>query len=258
MQKPDIQELTDFLITYARTMLSSGTYTARVSKCASRIAKSYGYELNFNFFFHHFTLNIVDSASRANSRTYVVPNISAHLNFKLILDLSALSWAIYDGKFELNRAKDLFNQICAQKKYPFIFNLFLVSIGNAAFCRLFEGDLGSVCVIFFSTFFGLILRQILGIFKIDLRVQYIICAFFSSFFVYIGISAGFVREVDIAFGSSILYLIPGVFFINSIIDILKDHILMGLSRAISVLLLVSCIAIGLYMTLGISNLELLK
>ncbi|HEF1667460.1 TPA: threonine/serine exporter, partial [Campylobacter coli] len=31
MQKPDIQSLTNFLIDYTKTLLSAGTYTARVA-----------------------------------------------------------------------------------------------------------------------------------------------------------------------------------------------------------------------------------
>lgn len=91
MQKPDIQRLTDFLIKYTKTLLSAGTYTARVAKCVSRIAKVYGYEININFFFHYMTLNVVDKQDNSIQRTYIIPNHHAYVNFRLIFDLSALS-----------------------------------------------------------------------------------------------------------------------------------------------------------------------
>ncbi len=247
MQKPDIQSLTNFLIDYTKTLLSAGTYTARVAKCVGRIAQVYGYEININFFFHHITLNIVDIEDNSIQRTYVIPNHHAHINFKLIFELSALSWAIYDHKYELEKAKSAFNAISIQKKHSYVLNLLFVSIANSGFCRLFGGDFGAGVLVFFATFLGLLLR-----------IQYILCSFVSSWFVFLGLDMGYTNTSDAALGSSILYLIPGVFFINSIIDILKDHILMGLSRIISVAILICCIALGIYMTLSISKFGILQ
>ncbi|AHK74878.1 threonine/serine exporter ThrE family protein [Campylobacter coli] len=258
MQKPDIQSLTNFLIDYTKTLLSAGTYTARVAKCVGRIAQVYGYEININFFFHHITLNIVDIEDNSIQRTYVIPNHHAHINFKLIFELSALSWAIYDHKYELEKAKLAFNTISIQKKHSYILNLLFVSMANSGFCRLFGGDFGAGVLVFFATFLGLLLRFALTKIKIDLRIQYILCSFVSSWFVFLGLDMGYTNTSDAALGSSILYLIPGVFFINSIIDILKDHILMGLSRIISVAILICCIALGIYMTLSISKFGILQ
>jgi len=258
MQKPSIQNISDFLIDYAGAMLSSGTYTARISKCVGRIGAIYGYDININFFFHHFSLNIVDKEDNSIYRTYIIPNQHIYLNFKLILDLSALSWAIYDKKYDLELSKKLFKKFTNQKKYSYFNNLILVSLANACFCRLFGGDFMGGVFVFLGTSVGLTLRYFLNKFKIDTRIQCAICAFVSSWIVYLGISMNYILKADIALGSSILYLIPGVFFINSIIDILKDHILMGLSRIISVVILVCCIAVGIYITLSIGDFRLLQ
>ena len=258
VQKPDIQKLTDFLIIYTKTFLASGTYTARVAKCVGRIAEVYGYEININFFLHHITLNVIDMDDNSIQRTYVIPNRHAYVNFRVIFELSALSWAIYDHKYSIDKAQTVFEQIIQQKKHSYVLNLLLISIANSAFCRLFGGDFGAGNLVFFATFLGLILRFVLTKVKIDLRIQYTICSFISSWFVSFGLDQGYTNTSDVALASSILYLIPGVFFINSVIDILKNYILMGLSRIISVGILVSCIALGIYITLSISNFGVLR
>jgi uncharacterized membrane protein YjjP (DUF1212 family) len=51
--------------------------------------------------------------------------------------------------------------------------------------------------------------------------------------------------------TSPLFLVPGVPLINGVIDIMEGHILIGISRLISALLLIVCIAIGLSATLMI-------
>ncbi|EAI7262793.1 threonine/serine exporter [Campylobacter lari] len=258
MQKPSIQNLTDFLIEYISVFLSAGTYTARVAKCVGRIANAYGYEINMNFFFHHTTLNIFDKSDNSIQRTYIIPNKHNHINFKLILALSALSWQIHDHKYNLEEAKFSLLKLKQSTKNPFLANLFLVSAANSAFCKLFGGDFYGCLFVFLATLVGFSLRVLLTRIKIDLRIQYIICSFLSSFIVFFGVDLKLVQEANVALGSSILYLIPGVYFINSVIDILKDHILMGLSRIISVAILVCCIAIGIYTTLSISDFGILR
>ncbi|AJC88011.1 threonine/serine ThrE exporter family protein [Campylobacter insulaenigrae] len=258
MYKPNIQELTDFLISYITIFLSAGTYTARVAKCVSRIADAYNYEINMNFFFHHTAINIYDRENNSIQRTFIVPNEHKHINFTLILELSALSWKIYDNKYNLSQAKILFYKITQVKKGSVFLNIFLVSSANSAFCKLFGGDIYGCGFVFIATLVGLNLRFILTKIKIDLRFQYIICSFVSSLIVFLGVDLNLIKESNVALGSSILYLIPGVYFINSIIDILKNHILMGFSRIISVAILICCIAIGIYTTLSINNFGILQ
>ena len=62
---------------------------------------------------------------------------------------------------------------------------------------------------------------------------------------------------DMALGTSVLYLIPGVPLINAIMDIIDGHVLAGTSRFINACLLIICIAIGLSMTLLITGISTL-
>ena len=57
--------------------------------------------------------------------------------------------------------------------------------------------------------------------------------------------------------TSVLFLIPGVPLINSILDILEGHVLVGLSRTINATILIICIALGLSMTLLILGKDIL-
>ncbi len=259
MAKPEIQEFSNFIVDYVSTMVGIGTYSSRVNRCARRIAQSFGYELNLNFSFNHTLINIVDPDDYAISRTYVVDNKYSVVDFHLISNLSGLSWAIYDHINDLRVAKRCFAKLIAQKKHPFYAYIALQSIANASFSKLFGGDLGTVLVVFVAGLIGTSIKTLLTrYFKLDIRLIYILCAFISSYLAFIGIKLGFTQTPDVALASSILYLTPGVFFINSVIDILKNYIQMGISRATSVIILISCIAIGLYITLTISDFRLLR
>ena len=257
-QKPEIQALSNFIVDFVSTMVSIGTYSSRVSRCAERIAQSFGYELSLNFSFNHTLINIVDPQNYASSRTYIVKNKYAVVNFQLISALSALSWAIYDHIHDLRVAIRAFERLRKLTPNPAHKVIILQAIANASFARLFGGDLGTMFLVFLAGFVGAGLRTLLTRLNLDIRLIYIICAFLSSYIAVIGAHFELTQTPAEAIASSILYLTPGVFFINSVIDILKNYIQMGLSRVTSVIILISCVAIGLYITLTISDFRLLQ
>lgn len=258
MQRPNIDDVAKFLLQYASNMLSVGTYTARVDRCVGRIAKAYGYDVSLSAFTKHFSISIVDISDSSNFRTYVKTMPNSFISFRLISDLSALSWQIYDEKFELEKAKAYFDIIMRFTHNEAKKTLLFISIANAAFCRLFGGDMGGMASVFVATFVGFFIRITLTKFNINLKLQYILVSFVSSFIAYLGILFGFSLTPDITIGSSVLYLIPGVRLINSIFDILNENVLVGISRGISTGLLIFCIAIGVYITISISNIGILN
>ena len=256
--RPQIQELTDFLSEYTAKMLSIGTYTARIERCVRRIADAYDYEASLMIFVRHFIISVMDPADNSIRRTYVKTGAAAQISFDLISELSALSWEIYDEKIPLARARAAFAEILASQKKSFAKTLVLLSVANAAFCELFGGDGGAMALVFAATAFGICARYLLSKLKINLKIQYIAVSFVVSFIVSLGARYGLSATPDIAVGSSILFLIPGVWLINSVFDILNENMLVGISRGLNTGLLIICIAIGLFLTLSISNLGLVN
>ena len=256
--RPQIQEFTNFLSEYAAKMLSIGTYTARIERCVCRIAGAYGYEASLMIFVRHFIISVMDPADNSIRRTYVKTGAAARISFDLISELSALSWEIYDEKIPLARAKAAFAEILASQKKSFAKTLVLLSVANAAFCELFGGDGGAMALVFAATAFGICARYLLSKLKINLKIQYIAVSFAVSFIVSLSARYGLSATPDVAVGSSILFLIPGVWLINSVFDILNENMLVGISRGLNTGLLIICIAIGLFLTLSISNLGLVN
>ena len=256
--RPQIQELTNFLSEYTAKMLSIGTYTARIERCVRRIADAYDYEASLMIFVRHFIISVMDPADNSIRRTYVKTGAAAQISFDLISELSALSWEIYDEKIPLARARASFAEILASQKKSFAKTLVLLSVANAAFCELFGGDGGAMALVFAATAFGICARYLLSRLKINLKIQYIAVSFAVSFIVSLGARYGLSATPDIAVGSSILFLIPGVWLINSVFDILNENMLVGISRGLNTGLLIICIAIGLFLTLSISNLGLVN
>lgn len=256
-KKANIQELAEFIMDYTLTMLSIGSYTSRVEKCAKRIGEAFGYEVYITILSRSINISVLAHDDYTKSKTFVRGYSDNTIDFNKIALLSALSWHAYDDKITFKKLKENYDKIMQKSKYSFISTLFLSSFAFAAFCRLFGGDFGAMCVLFVSTFVGVLARHYLNKIKMDFRIIVVLCAFISSMIAYIG--GGILKLTntpDVAIGTSVLFLIPGIYLINGVIDILDGHSLNGMSRIIRVIILISCIAIGLYITLSFSDIRM--
>lgn len=264
MKQLNIDELALFISSYLQALQACGAYVSRVQKCTTRIANAYGYDININFFFNNTALMLASKSNPHVKETLVLSNPPVNINLACLRELSALSWDIHDSLPELSVCYENLKEAKERTNTPQpLFVLFLIiGISFGALCRLFGGDFISMALVFGATSTGAFLRYILSLKSIDLRLQYIFLSFYSSAFVaFIG---GFIGEffgdfsLHIALATSTLYMIPGVFFINSIIDILDNHILVGFSRIVNIIILITCMALGMYLTLFIFDVGGLK
>ncbi|WP_082942698.1 MULTISPECIES: threonine/serine ThrE exporter family protein [unclassified Helicobacter] len=256
--KPSIEEVCDFLCAYSSALLKSGAYTSRIIKCTERIAQSFGYDAHLSVFLKYITINITDKQNYNNRRTQAIKNTYIAMNLALISNLSALSWQIYDDRLSLEEARAHYQYICAQRALPLLLGAFLIALGNATFCKLFDGDFGALLCIFMGSFVGFWVRQAFVRIRLDNRAQLLFTAFIVSFVAYIGVWLGLSRTPDVAIGGSILYLIPGALIINAFVDIIHENTLMGISRMINMMVLMICLAAGVYLTLAITKMSILN
>jgi uncharacterized membrane protein YjjP (DUF1212 family) len=167
------------------------------------------------------------------------------INFNLNARLSRLSWKVSDKKLDLPTAIKLFDRIKETRPTGKWETLFLTSLANASFCRLFGGDLAAMIIVFLSTVAGFRLKQIMLEDKRDVRLTFLCASFFSA-----SISAGgsifdIGTTPEIALGTSVLYLIPGVPYINAVSDMLDGHYLCSFSRFADAVVLTACLSAGL-------------
>lgn len=253
----DIQELSNFLLDFATTLMAVGSHTSRVVRNVTRIADSFDYGVDMTVFQRNITMTIKHRDDYSIRRTYVRRIPAAALNFRTISDLSSLSWDAYDNHLELAEIQKQYSRIITRPPMSRWLVLVLVAFANAAFCRLFGGDLMAMGLVWLATLVGFFVRQELMKRHVNHMVVFVVCAFIASLIAGLGFRYHWGTTEDIALGTSVLFLIPGVPLINSIIDILEGHVLVGWSRAINAFILIICIALGLSMTLLILGKEVI-
>lgn len=253
----DIQELSNFLLDFATTLMAVGSHTSRVVRNVARIADTFGYGVDMTVFQRNITMTIKHRDDYSIRRTYVRRIPASALNFRTISDLSSLSWDTYDYRLELPEIQKRYSRIITRPPLSRWLVLVLVAFANAAFCRLFGGDVMAMGLVWTATLTGFFVRQELMRRHVNHMVVFVVCSFIASLVAGLGFRYQLGDTEDIALGTSVLFLIPGVPLINSIIDILEGHVLVGWSRAINAFILIICIALGLSMTLLILGKEVI-
>lgn len=248
----ELKSIGEFIAEYATHLLGSGVHTSRVVRNSKRIGESLGVEVRMISFQKTVTITVNDGAT---IHTEVVDIPALPISFELNSELSQLSWEAYDKQLPLNILKQKYEAIIAKPKIDRIVVLILVGLANASFCWLFGGDWCAVAIVFSATMIGFNVKQYMTRKGINHLLVFMFSAFIAS--LYASSALIFNSTAEIAIATSVLFLIPGVPLINGVLDIVEGYILVGFSRLVNALLLVTCIAIGLSLTLLIVKNSLL-
>lgn len=244
----ELKSVSQFLSEYATCLMASGVHTSRIVRNTARIAESFGFEAHMTLF--HKTI-IMTLRNKENTHVYSIVNTAkaGGVNFAINSDLSALSWDAYDKHLSLDTLWERFRAITGKPRINPWRVWILVGLANASFCHLFNGDWIAVAAVLVATLVGFRIKQLLGDRHVNHYFTFSISAFVASLIASITLWQQWGDTPDIAIGTSVLYLIPGVPLINGVIDIIEGHVLAGTARLINALLLIICIAFGMGVTL---------
>lgn len=121
----------------------------------------------------------------------------------------------------------------------------LVGAANASFCRLFGGDAVAMAVVFVATLAGFVLKQMMAERHADARITVVVCSFVSAVLAAADGLFGLGSTPAIAIGASVLYLVPGIPFINSFSDMIDGHYICAFGRMMQAIVITCCLSVGL-------------
>ena len=243
-QTSTVQQVCIFLSEYASWLLGCGATCIRIEKNIQRMSEAFGVESDMAIMPSHIHLSVWNeehSISYSTVRRIHKSGISFNINTQL----SKLSWDIADRKITFNEAKEAFKEITSTKPENKWAVLILASLANMSFCRLFNGDPTSMLIVFLATLIGYRLKQVLLEWKVDVRVVFMSSAFVSSVIAAGAYLFGLGNTPEVAIGTSVLYLIPGIPYINSVSDMIDRHYICSFSRFIDAVILTASLSVGL-------------
>lgn len=242
MRTPDVARVSAFLGEYCASLLGCGATCVRMEKNVSRIAAAWHVEVDMSIMPRHIHLSVRDMRHDECLTSVVATSVSP-ISYELNTSLSRLSWEIADGDVDYTLALERMRE--ARKETVSRIMLPLASCANAAFCRLFGGDLMAMAVVFLATLAGLWLKGRLACMKVDARVIWFVCAFVSAVLGSTGLLFPLSRTPETALATSVLYLVPGIPFLNSFSDMLYRHYICAFSRFADAVVMTCCLSGGL-------------
>lgn len=237
-------EMCAFLARYCSHLFASGSTCIRLEKNVSRIANAYEMTVEMSILPHHIHLTVRDCDYHEMVTTVTTIN-DGPISFDINTRLSVLSWDIADRKMSFMEAVREFDRIISCKVTRVFPLPLVVSLANAAFCRLFGGDPIAMAVVFVATFFGFLLKQFLLKRHYDSRVVVLVCSFVSALIASADGLLGLSGTPSVSIGTSVLYLVPGIPYINSFCDFIDSHYICAFGRLMNALMITACLSFGL-------------
>ena len=233
-----------FLSEYAAWLLGCGATCIRIEKNVRRMAERWEMVSEMTILPSHIHITVWNH-DRSHSYSNIVRLHHAGISFDINTRLSKLSWAVADQKAGFTEAQKEFAAIVRTRPANPWMVWVLASLANMSFCRLFGGDFAAMAIVLIGTLAGYRLKQIMLEDGMDTRFVFFCCAFFSSVIGAAGYVFHWSGTPEIALGTSVLYLIPGIPYINSVSDLLDGHYISSFSRFMNALVLTACLSAGL-------------
>ncbi|MDE6395871.1 MAG: threonine/serine exporter family protein [Muribaculaceae bacterium] len=246
-----------FLGRYAAYMLGCGATCIRINKNIRRIAATIGMDAHIITLPHNIIVNLSDG-SDDHSYHYSCAIAKVPISYYINTELSKLSWAMADGKVTFAEAENQMEIIVAHPRMSVWKVLVLVAVANASFCRLFGGDIAAMLIVALATAIGYSVKNLLFKAHTDDKIVWFASATAAALVAAI-LSFGqmLTSTPDIALATSVLFLIPGIPFIDSISDMIDGHYLCAFSRFMNATILTACIAAGLMIGFLLLNIKVL-
>lgn len=244
-----------FLATYSAYLWGYGATCIRITKNVNRMADYLGYRVDITILPKHVAVALTDITTGEYAH-YTCAIKILPVSYLANTRMSKLSWDVAEGKVSVSDAEILLCKISRTPNMSVWAVMCLVVFANAAFFRLFGGDVVAMVIVGFATLLGYSIKNICLKHKTDVRAMVLLASFVSAVVGSGGYVFGITATPEIALGTSVLYLIPGIPYINSVSDMIDGHYLCFFSRTMQAIVLTGCIAAGLTLAFMIMNIKI--
>lgn len=244
----ELGKIADVLLETGALLMGAGANTGRIRVTVNRIAHSLGYQVELLITHRALMVSVIDD--EGETFTSKLKRTPPHgVNFKVLSGISRMSWRVQDEDWELDRINEELNRLKSLPHYPRWLILLLVSLAGASFCRLFGGGGIEMLVTFIATFSGLFVRQEAVKKNFNLFICVLMAAAVASLIAGAAVKLGIGKAPELAFATSVLFLVPGVPLINSFTDLIDGNVSTGIVRGVNGFMIAFCIALGMMLAM---------
>jgi uncharacterized membrane protein YjjP (DUF1212 family) len=251
-----ICHFTNIVLEISTLLLESGAHCERINRNIQRMAANTPYKVEMLLSFTAVSISVFDKNNPRNiiSANRRVKHHGAH--FGILTETSLLTWQLFDRKITFAGLAENIEILRNATKHPVWLVRFFIGIACGCLCLLSGGGWIDGVYAFVASFAGLIVRQEMVKHGFNLMVSITCSAFVTTIISGMDILLGFGSFPASSVATAVLFLIPGVPLINSIIDLIEGYIPTGLARGAFGGFILLCIAVGMFlgmMLIGINK-----
>lgn len=256
LEREALRDVIDLALWAGQLLLQHGAESARVEESVHRL----GTALGADWIDVLVSPNVI--AITANSgeefRTKIRRVITLGVNMRIIDEVNDISRRVTEEKMDRFDVRQQFKRIDSlPPQYSRWQIVIMVGLACGSFSRLFGGDWPVFIVTFAAASVAMTVRQILTRRYFNGLMIVVITAFIAGVIASIATVLHLSPKPEIALASSVLLLVPGVQLINAAEDLIKGHVVTGITRGIMGGLISLGIALGLALAIqlmGVPNL----
>ena len=244
------REITRLCIQTALLLLQHGVESTVVVQMASRL----GVALGVDSVECALTPNAVILSTLYNNHciTTTRKNTDKGINMQVVTEVQRIVIAAEHHIYDLRHVREKLDRI-----KPLKYNRYLVVVMVGLSCACFSHLAGGGWTIFGITFIAsalaMYIRQIISARHFNPLIVFAVTAFVASLVAGSALKYELGNDPQIALASSVLLLVPGFPLVNSLADILKGHINMGIARWVIATVLTFGSCIGIVFALSLLN-----
>lgn len=240
MDKKDEYKILSLACLAGRIMLQNGSEIYRVESHVCQVASYYGLIPQC---FATLTCIIITLKNSEGEIISLVERVNSRsTNLDKVYRVHSLIENI--ANYSSDELYKKLTEIEKQKPYPFWINAVGNCIGAGFFTFLFSGNRYEFTAAFFCGFLIAVASKVTDYLKLGTFFTNLLCGAISSGTACIFLHYGFITDVSIPIISTLMLLVPGVAFINSMRDIFSGDLVTGFSRLGEVAMIGTSIAVG--------------
>lgn len=246
-----LRDVIDLSLWAGQLLLQHGAESSRIEETVHRLGTGLGADWMDILVSPNAIAVTTNSGPEFRTKIRRVVNIGVSL--RVLDEINTISRLVEANQIDRFQVREAMQRI---DRLPPEYNRWLVvgmvGLACAAFCRLFGGDWAAVAVTAAAASAAMWVRQELTRRYFNMLIIVIVTAFVSALIA--GMAAPRVSaEPQAALAASVLLLIPGVHLINSAEDMIKGHLVTGLIRGLTGMLVTLGIALGLSLALRLTG-----
>ncbi len=250
LDREELRDVIDLALWAGQMLLQEGADAERVEETVHSIGTRLGAEWVDALVSPNAL--IVTTTSGEEFRTKVRRVTALGVNLAVVEEISHLNHRVTEGKMDRFEVRAELERIYAlPREYNRWHIVLMVGAACAAFARLFGADAPVILVTFVASALAMFVRQELTRLYFNSLLIVIATAFVAGLIAAAATVFHIGAQPHTALAASVLLLVPGVHLINSIQDVIKGHIVIGLVRGFIGLVISLCIALGLLLAMQI-------